>query len=69
MRSENEVYFSIDLSPDGGLQLSINGGRSGYRICGPKYNGQSRTIKRHKITGRDIEQIRSYLRYAKRTAV
>lgn len=58
------VYFSIDISSEGSLQLSIDDGNGGYRICGPKYNGGSRTIRRHKITPRDVEEIRAYLRRA-----
>lgn len=61
-----EVYFSVDRTPEGGTQLSIGGGRSGYRICGPKYDGRSETVVRHKLTKRDIEEIRAYLRYAAR---
>lgn len=62
----NDVYLSIDQTPEGGLQLSINGGRSGYRIFGPKYDGRSVTLSKHKLTKRDIEEIRTYLRYAAR---
>lgn len=56
-----EVYFSIDENADGMIQLSINSGNGGYRICGPKYVGNSRTVKKHKLTPRDVEEIRRYL--------
>lgn len=57
-----EVYLSIDQTPEGGIQLSINRNGYGYRICGPKYDGRSKAIGRHKLTKRDVEEIRSYLR-------
>jgi hypothetical protein len=56
-----EIYFSIDKTPEGHLQLSINGDGGGYRISGPKYDGRSKTIKQHILTPRDVEEIRSYL--------
>lgn len=62
-----EVYFSIDQTQEGGIQLAINSGGTGYRICGPKYDGRSVTIGRHKITKRDIEELRAYLRRASQT--
>lgn len=64
----SEVYFSIDQTPEGGLQLSINGGGTGYRICGPKYDGRSKTVGRHKLTERDVMEIRFYLRKVSKTA-
>jgi hypothetical protein len=60
-----KIYFSIDETPDGLIQLSINDPNGGYRICGPKYAGHSRTIKRHEITARDVREIRAYLRQQK----
>lgn len=60
----SEIYFSIDETPDGKIQFSINDGNTGYRICGPAYAGNSRTVKRHKITERDVQAIRAYLRRA-----
>lgn len=64
----SEVYFSIDQTPEGGIQLSINSGGTGYRIAGPKYDGRSRTIGRHKITKRDVEEIRAFLSRASQTS-
>lgn len=60
----SEVYFSIDQTPEGGIQLSINSGGTGYRICGPKYDGRSKMIGRHKVTERDVQELRAYLRRA-----
>lgn len=57
-----EVYFSIDENALGLIQLSINDGDVGYRICGPKYDGTSRTIKKHKLSASDVAEIRRYLR-------
>lgn len=53
----------------GGLQLSIdiegkNGDGCGYRLAGPKYNGSSSTVFKHKLNERDAKEIRSYLNVA-----
>jgi hypothetical protein len=61
------VYISIDQGSHGGLQLSINvehddTGGYGYRILGPKYDGGGKQLKRHYLTARDVEEIRSYLK-------
>ena len=64
----SEVYLSIDQTPEGGIQLSINADGAGYRICGPKYDGRSKTIGRHKVTERDVQELRSYLRKVTRTS-
>ena len=55
------VYFSIDQNSEGQIQLAINYRGHGYRICGPKYDGRGRTIKKHKLTMSDVNEIRSYL--------
>jgi hypothetical protein len=55
------VYFSIDENADGLIQLSIEREGIGYRICGPKYDGRGRTIKKHKLTAADVKEIRSFL--------
>ena len=55
------IYFSIDQTPEGGIQLAINDDCGGYRIFGPKYDGRSKTIGRHKLTPRDVEEIKRYL--------
>lgn len=60
------IYFTIDEGSHGGLQLSINAeDEGGYRICGPKYDGNSKLLKRHYITVRDIDEIQTYLTRAK----
>jgi len=61
------IYLSVDQSSHGGLQLSIGvehscGGGYGYRIFGPKYDGGGKTLKRHYLTERDFEEIKSYLK-------
>lgn len=61
MKKPEKVYFSIDENSQGVLQLAINLRGGGYRICGPKYDGSGRTIRRHELTARDIVEIRSYL--------
>lgn len=75
MRHEEEqkerVYISVDR--DGwtdGLQLSIGienerGGGLGFRIFGPKYNGSSKTLKRHILSLRDVAEIERYCAKAK----
>jgi hypothetical protein len=61
MKEPKAVYFSIDENSRGQIQLALNYRGSGYRICGPKYDGTGRTIKSHEITLSDIKEIQSYL--------
>jgi len=61
MKKPKGVYFSIDENSQGLIQLAINHGSSGYRICGPKYDGTGRTIKRHELTEDDVKTLRKYL--------
>jgi hypothetical protein len=56
-----EIYFSIDQTPEGHLQLAINGDGHGYRISGPKYDGRSKMVTKHVLTPRDVEELRWYL--------
>jgi hypothetical protein len=69
------IYISVDQGSHGGLQLSINveccpdGGGRGYRIFGPKYDGGSKQLKRHYLTDRDVDEIRSYLKRASASAL
>lgn len=63
-----EVYFSIDENVDGMIQLSINSCGGGYRICGPKYDGRGRIIKKHKLSPQDIAEIQWYLNRAGRAS-
>lgn len=61
-----EIYLTVDRDKlTGGTQISINDDNGGYRIAGPKYCGMSVTIKRHVLTKRDVEEIRSYLKQVK----
>lgn len=65
------VYITVDR--DGwtkGIQVSIesvdeDGGGHGFRIAGPKYNGSSTTLVRHRLGSRDIAEIERYLTRAK----
>lgn len=60
------VYLSIDQDGlSGGIQLCIGDDNGGYRIAGPKYCGQSKTLKKVTLTRRDVEEIRAYLRKVK----
>lgn len=66
MTPKKGIYLSIDRRGDGQLQLSIgkqdaDGGGIGYRIAGPKYDGSGKTLLRHFITERDVDEIRAYL--------
>ena len=62
-----EIYLSVDRDElTGGIQLSINDGSGGYRIAGPKYCGQSVTLRKHVLTKRDAEEIGAYLRRVKK---
>lgn len=57
----SKIYLSIDQTPEGALQLSVNDENGGYRIFGPKYDGRSKPIRKHEITERDVSEIGSYL--------
>lgn len=66
----NFVYFDIDEFQTGDLQLSINVDANdigyGYRLAGPKFDGTSKNVLRHKLTVRDINEIREYLDLAEK---
>jgi hypothetical protein len=49
----------------GGLQLSIDNERTGYRIHGPKLCGQSKDLIRHALTAADVDQLERYCADAK----
>jgi hypothetical protein len=63
----NKVYFTVDRrAVDGAMQLSINvdsadGGGHGYRIAGPKYDGNGKVVLRHELSDRDVSELRRYL--------
>jgi hypothetical protein len=59
-----DIYLSVDRDElTGGIQLSINeDGSGGYCLAGPKYCGMSKTLKKHILSKRDVEEIRRYLR-------
>lgn len=63
----SEIYLSVDRDQlTGGIQISINDKGGGYRIAGPKYCGQSVTLRKHILTVRDVDEISRYLRAVKR---
>ena len=65
------TYISVDRrETDGSIQISIgkeeeDGSGIGYRMAGPKYVGDSKTILKHYITKNDVHYIRAYLRGVK----
>lgn len=71
MYGQPGVFLTVDR--DGwtkAIQLSIgvddeNGNGHGYRIAGPKYNGSSKSLIRHRLSIRDITEIEQYLAKAK----
>jgi hypothetical protein len=73
MASDRSPGIYITVDKDGwtkALQLSIDcvdadGGGHGYRLAGPKYNGSSAPVMRHRLGARDIEEIQRYLDRAK----
>lgn len=61
------VYLSVDRDRlTGGIQLSINDEGGGYRIKGPKYCGESVSLLEHHLDERDVAELSSYLRKARR---
>lgn len=53
----------------GGVQLSIErlsaeGTGYGYRIAGPKFNGSSENLVKHRLSDRDADEIANYLKEA-----
>lgn len=64
------VYLSVDKrTRDGALQLSIGLEDSyGYRIAGPKYDGDGKTLVRHFLTERDVVEIQNFLKKVRPSA-
>lgn len=66
----SRTYISVDRRKiDGTLQVSIgkeNG--TGYRIAGPKYDGNGETLLKVFLSEAEKKEIRSYLRSAKHTS-
>lgn len=62
----SKVFISVDQRLfDKGLQISISSDDGiGYRIAGPKYDGQGKNLLKHYLTERDIQEIRDFLRKA-----
>lgn len=56
------VYLTVNQRAfDKAFQLCIGDENGGYRIAGPKYDGNGKTILRRELTKRDADEIRSYL--------
>jgi hypothetical protein len=65
----SDVYLTVSRDRwTNGLQLSIDTENHGYRIAGPKFNGSSTTLIKHKLNARDVSEIQSYLDAATRSA-
>lgn len=60
------VYLCVDQDGwTGGIQLSIDDESGGYRISGPKFNGSSKRLKRHRLTERDCSELERYIAKAR----
>lgn len=59
--SNRKVYLTVDQTPEGHFQVSIGDENGGYRIFGPKFDGRSKTIRKHELSERDVSEIGSYL--------
>ncbi len=51
---------------DGALQLAINDVNGGFRLAGPKYDGSGKTVLKHSLSLRDIEELEDYLARARK---
>ena len=60
------VYFEIHQGNGDTLKLSIGDDRGGFRLMGTKFNGRERLLRKRELTESDIDEIRAYLRQAKR---
>lgn len=57
-----KVYLHVDKDGlTGGLQVSIGDDDGGYRLYGPKYCGQSKSLVKIAITRTQAQEIRGYL--------
>ena len=67
MRAGSGVYLCVDR--DGltkGIQLSIDGLETGFRLAGPKYNGSSLPLLRRELTEEDCRELEKYIAEARR---
>ena len=60
------VYFEIYQGNGDTLKLFIGDDRGGFMLMGTKFNWRERLLRKRELTGRDIDEIRAYLRQAKR---
>jgi hypothetical protein len=59
---DDSVYITVDFRKFGSAyQISIMHEGIGYRIAGPKYDGNGLTLLKHKLTARDRKEIIAYL--------
>jgi predicted metalloendopeptidase len=60
----SRVYISVDQrAADGAIQVSIGfEGSHGYRIAGPKYDGNGQTLLKVFLSEGEKKEIRAYLR-------
>jgi hypothetical protein len=62
-----KVYIGVNRGGfENGIQIAIgveteDGGEHGFRIAGPKYCGNSQTLKKHYLNANDAAEIRRYL--------
>jgi hypothetical protein len=62
-----DVFLTVGKRrTDGAIQISIEKDGIGYRIAGPKFDGDGYNLLRHKLTKRDGEEIRAFLRKVRR---
>ena len=57
-----EPELQVFITPTGGYQLATdNGNGTGWRIHGPKFNGSSRPVLRHKMTERCCDELQQFI--------
>lgn len=60
MTENIELHIDQDKST-GEIQVSIHDASGGYRLAGPKYVGNSRSLLTHVLDKRDLREILTYL--------
>ena len=55
-------YLCVSRSrSDGGLQISVDNASHGFRIAGPKFDGSSELLMRHRLTRDDVRAMLDFL--------
>lgn len=63
---KHDVYLCVDRQlASYQLQLSIMSDGAGYRIAGPKFDGRSESLIKHKLSRKDADEIITHLRKIK----